>query len=252
MGSHLCVLHSSKLRGLIFVNGLQSIWQVEAADWLPPSMTSMGSPVWQAAQQPPPLSPPALVPKAPASPSHADSHSPSPPQPRLEGAQPKVPSPTLLPAKQPVQSDCPGAAHRGHESIRHTISNLPQRAVQPPADQRCMARRGTEIPRRSSPRASPKGSPVTAVRGSESPSPPPLRVPAQPVPFESHGFGSPRNHVQSPKDTCEGQRGRRPSFGPFHAPPGGGSPNEMRQNQDVTLSDATCLNGYLPAHMSQA
>ena len=200
------------------------------ADWLP-AMASQGSPVWQAAQQPPPASPPALVPKAaPMSPSHADSRSPSPPQARPEAAQPKVPSPNFQPTKQPTYA-CPLGPllyknSEGAQRMRQSVPSLPARAVQP-HEQRCAGRRFSDIASRSSPAT---GSPVSpAVREPQSLSPPPLRMPSQASPTAAQHTPSPRRRVQSPKDTCQdsGDPGRRPSFGPFRAPPG--QPGQLDQ-----------------------
>eukprot|EP00439_Symbiodinium_sp_Y106_P069170 s529_g11.t2 len=181
----------------------EALGQVEVADWLP---ASMGSPVWKAAQQPPPSSPPALVPKAPStSPTRTHSPSPSPPQMRPEGAQPKVPSPKFQPIPQ-LQSSPQGPLLRDAERavrVRQSVPNLQPRRVHSQAElQRGAGRRGTDLPSKISP--SPK---VAPERERQSLSPPPLRMPrAVPSP--------------SPTSAGTGEQPSSPSVGPFHAPPG--------------------------------
>jgi len=181
----------------------EALGQVEVADWLP---ASMGSPVWKAAQQAPPSSPPALVPKAPStSPTRTHSPSPSPPQMRPEGAQPKVPSPKFQPIPQ-LQSSPQGPLLRDAERavrVRQSVPNLQPRRVHSQAElQRGAGRRGTDLPSKISP--SPK---VAPERERQSLSPPPLRMPrAVPSP--------------SPTSAGTGEQPSSPSVGPFHAPPG--------------------------------
>ncbi|CAE7577223.1 DJA6 [Symbiodinium sp. CCMP2456] len=202
----------------------EALGQVEVADWLP---ASMGSPVWKAAQQPPPSSPPALVPKAPSqSPTRTHSPSPSPPQMRPEGAQPKVPSPKLQPFPQP-QSSPQGPLLRDGERavrVRQSVPNLQPRRVHSQAElQRGTARHGAEIPSKISP--SPK---VALNKERQSLSPPPLRMPraapsASPTSASgepSPSLGPPPGHAPSPSPTSASGEPPSPSLGPFHAPPG--------------------------------
>ena len=207
---------------------------MEVADWLP---ASMGSPVWKAAQQPPPSSAPALVPKAPStSPTRTHSPSPSPPQMRPEGAQPKMPSPKFQPFPQP-QSSPQGPLLRDGERavrVRQSVPNLQPRRVHSQAElQRGTGRRGTEIKMSPSPKVAPE-------RERQSLSPPPLRMPrAAPSPTSASGEPS------------------SPSLGPFHAPPGPTGPNlqEPEMPEKAAAAHArnggvSWRNGILFAHLS--
>ncbi|CAE7707845.1 DJA6 [Symbiodinium microadriaticum] len=198
----------------------EALGQVEVADWLP---ASMGSPVWKAAQQPPPSSAPALVPKAPStSPTRTHSPSPSPPQMRPEGAQPKMPSPKFQPFPQP-QSSPQGPLLRDGERavrVRQSVPNLQPRRVHSQAElQRGTGRRGTEIKMSPSPKVAPE-------RERQSLSPPPLRMPrAAPSPTSASGEPS------------------SPSLGPFHAPPGPTGPNLQEPEMPEKAAAAHARNG---------
>ncbi|CAE7031834.1 DJA6, partial [Symbiodinium natans] len=235
--------------------------QAEVADWLP---AAMGSPVWQAAQQPPPASPPALIPKTPPMYRTEHSPSPSPPKMRPEGVQPKVLSPTFRPQHPQVPQPTPQGAlpHR----VRQSVPHLPSRRAQSHSDLPPAGRRTSEMQPRGSQWSSPLTSPLTSPIAAQpqSLSPPPLRMP-QPAQNGPNGSSaraarSPEHErIQSPKD-CEADRGssppaaQRPSFesfglffGPFHAPPGHPLKHGPRQDeasqQRATMAPAECLNG---------